>query len=111
MNDQPSAELTRRNSWLGLPVAQPVEGTLVQVVAHLPQFGRQSFTMSSVNGTEMAVNPYLDMIYRVPSRHGELPVPVGIVSKNYRLVDHHLVLRTMEEVLADFGIDPHENPC
>ena len=34
------------------------------------------------------------------SRQGERPIPVGVVSKNYRLVDHHHVLRTVEEALA-----------
>ena len=74
----------------------------------MPQFGRQPFTMTSVNGNEVALNPYLDMVYRVPTRQGENPVPVGVVSKNYRLVDHHQVLRTIEEVLGDFDINVSE---
>jgi hypothetical protein len=86
-------------------VIQPVGDTLAQVLSHLPQFGRQPFTMTSVNGNEVGVNPYFDMIYRVPARSGEGPVPVGVVSKNYRLVDHHHVLRTIDEVLGDLGID------
>ena len=61
--------------------------------------------MTSVNGNEVGVNPYLDMVYQVPTRQGENPVPVGIVSKNYRLVDHHQLLRTIQEVLDDFGIE------
>jgi len=105
-NNDGAADLTRRHRWLGLPVTQPLEGTLAEIYRHLPQFGRQPFTMSSVNGSEMAVNPYLDMIYQMPVCKGGNPVPVGVVSKNYRLVDHHHVLRTIEEVLADFGIDP-----
>lgn len=100
-----TTDLLRRRRWLGLPVIQPVEGSLAQVLSQLPQFGRQPFTMTSVNGNEVGVNPYLDMVYRVPSRQGEGPVPVGVVSKNYRLVDHHHVLRTIDEVLADLGID------
>ena len=105
-NNQPSAEAPARHRWLGLPVNSPVESTLAQIFDHLPHFGRQPFTMSSVNGTEVSVNPYLDMIYRMPTRQGESPVPVGVVSKNYRLVDHDHVLRVIEEVLADSGIDP-----
>ena len=104
-NDQNTTAPPRRRRWLGLPVIQPVEGSLAQVLSHLPQFGRQPFTMTSVNGNEVGVNPYLDMIYRVPARQGEGPVPVGVVSKNYRLVDHHHVLRTIDEVLADLGVD------
>jgi len=98
----------RRRRWLGLPVTQPAKGTLTEILKDLPQFGRQPFTMSSVNGLEVLVNPYLDMIYRLPVRQGDRAVPVGVVSKNYRLVDHHQILRTIEEVIADFGIDPSE---
>jgi hypothetical protein len=94
-----------RRRWLGLPVVPPVEGSIADIVSRLPQFGRQPFAMTSVNGNEIGVNPFLDMVYRVPARQGENPVPVGVVSKNYRLVDHHHVLRTIEEVLAEVGID------
>jgi hypothetical protein len=100
-----SPDPPRRRRWLGLPVIQPVEGSFAEIVSRLPQFGRQPFTMTSVNGNEIGINPYLDMVYRVPGRQGESPVPVGVVSKNYRLVDHHLVLRTIDEVLADVGIE------
>ena len=95
----------RRRHWQGLPAVQPVEGSLTEVLRQLPHFGRQPFTMTSVNGTDIAVNPYLDMVYRAPTRQGESPVPVGVVSKNYRLIDHHQILLTIEDVLADFGID------
>src|SRR5438105_363403 len=104
-SSQHAGESARRRHWLGLPVMHPIEGGLAGVLNQLPHFGRQPFTMASVNGNDVAVNPYLDMVYRVPARQGESPVPVGVVSKNYRLVDHHQVLRTIEEVLADFGID------
>jgi hypothetical protein len=107
-NNETVTVLPPRRRWLGLPVIQPVEGRLAQVLSQLPQFGRQPFTMTSVNGIEVGVNPYLDMIYRVPSRQAECPIPVGVVSKNYRLVDHHHVLRTIDEVLADLGIDSSE---
>jgi hypothetical protein len=104
--NQPNrTEPPRRRRWLGLPVIQPVEDSLAAILRQLPQFGRQPFTMTSVNGSEVGVNPYLDMVYRVPARQGEGPVPVGVVSKNYRLVDHHHVLRTIDEVLADLGIE------
>jgi hypothetical protein len=103
-NSQEVADTVRRRRWLGLPVIPPIEGGLADVLNQLPHFGRQPFTMVSVNGNEIAVNPYLDMVYRAPTRQGESPVPVGVVSKNYRLVDHHQVLMTIEEVIADFGI-------
>jgi hypothetical protein len=92
---QNTIEPPRRRRWLGLPVNREVRGSLAEVLNLLPHFGRQPFTMNSVNGTEIAMNPYLDMIYQAPVRQGENPVPVGVVSKNYRLVDHHHILRTL----------------
>lgn len=106
--NQESSHAAKRRKWLGLPVLEPVHGNLGEVVAQLPQFGRQPFAMPSVNGNEIALNPYLDMVYRMQSRQGEQPVPIGVVSKNYRLVDHHHVLRTVEEVLAESEIDTAE---
>ena len=91
---QPST-LSRRH-WSGLPMVEPVEGTLDEVIGRLPHFGRQPFTMPSVNGDEVGVNRYIDMVYRMGMRQGEKPIPVGIVSKNYRLVDHQQVLSTIE---------------
>jgi hypothetical protein len=108
-NASPSEDSSEpRRHWLGLPVAAPVEGTMSKVLDALPHFGRQPFAMASVNGVEIGVNPFLDMIYRVPFRQGETPIPVGVVSKNYRLVDHHQVLLTVQDALLDNGVKPTE---
>jgi hypothetical protein len=66
----------------------------------LPHFGRQPFGMASPNGDDLGINSYLDMVYRLPIRQSEKPVPVGVVSKNYRLLDHHQILRTIQESVA-----------
>jgi len=50
----------------------------------LPHFGHQPFATSSINGDELGINSYFDMLYRLPIRQSEKPVPVGVVSKNYR---------------------------
>jgi hypothetical protein len=94
-----------RRHWSGLPMAEPVEGTLADVMGRLPHFGRQPFTMPSVNGDEVGVNRYVDMVYRMGTRQGEKPIPVGIVSKNYRLVDHQQLLSTIEQGLTANNID------
>jgi hypothetical protein len=91
--------------WLGLPVLRCKGADLSTVRKALPQFGRQPFTMASPDGTELGFNPYLDMIYRLPTVQGDRPIPVGVVSKDYRLVDHHYVLRCIEEALLDSDID------
>jgi hypothetical protein len=61
--------------------------------------------MASLNGDALGVNSYLDMVYRLPIRQSERPIPVGVVSKNYRLVDHHQILRTIQQSLASRRID------
>jgi hypothetical protein len=95
----------RQRHWLGLPVRSRTEGTFDDILSTLPHFGRQPFAMASLNGDELGVNSYLDMVYRLPIRQGERPVPVGVVSKNYRLVDHHHILRTVQQSLANRKLD------
>ncbi len=94
-----------RRHWLGLPVVSQPGETLNEIVNDLPHFGRQPFAMASVNGDDVGVNPFLDMVYKVGTRQGERAVPVGVVSKNYRLVDHHQVLRTIQQALMDNDLD------
>jgi hypothetical protein len=96
----------RRRHWLGLPICEPVEGTVDQVLNALPHFGRQPFAMASPNNDDIGMNPFLDMVYKVASGQGEHSIPVGVVSKNYRLVDHHQVLRTVQDVLGDNRVNP-----
>jgi len=82
-----------------------MEGTFDNILSALPQFGRQPFAMLSLNGDKLGINSYLDMVYRMPIHQSERPVPVGVVSKNYRLVDHHHILRTIQESLASRGVN------
>ena len=91
--------------WMGLPVVPQASETLAGVLEALPHFGRQPFAMASVNGDEVGVNSYLDMVYRLPTRQGEKPIPVGVVSKNYRLVDHRQLLGIIEHALIDNDLD------
>jgi hypothetical protein len=95
----------RERHWLNLPLQPRTEGAFDDIVRALPHFGRQPFAMASVNGEELGVNSYLDMVYRLPVRQGEKPIPVGVVSKNYRLVDHHQILRTIQHSLTSRGLD------
>jgi hypothetical protein len=62
--------------------------------------------MSALTGREVGVNPYLDVVYRMPVNQGEIPIPLGTVSKSYRLVDHHLLVRTVDEILTGLRISP-----
>lgn len=97
--------LSARRHWMGLPVVPQASETLSGILNALPQFGRQPFAMASVNGDDVGVNSFLDMVYKVGTRQGERAIPVGVVSKNYRLVDHHQVLRIIQEALMDNNLD------
>jgi len=96
-----TASSPRQRHWLGLPVLPQTEGTFDEVLSALPHFGRQPFGMPSLSGNELGINSYLDMVYQVPIHQSQRPIPVGVVSKNYRLVDHHQILRTIQQSLAD----------
>ena len=61
--------------------------------------------MASPNGDELGINSYLDMVYRLPIRQRERSVPVGVVSKNYRMLDHHQILRTIQQSMANRQLD------
>jgi Domain of unknown function (DUF932) len=95
----------RQRHWLGLPVRPAIKGTFDDVLNALPHFGRQPFAMASLNGEELGINSYLDMVYRLPTRQSERPVPLGVVSKNYRLLDHHQILRTVQQSMATRKLD------
>jgi hypothetical protein len=95
----------RQRHWLNLPLQPRTEGAFDEILGALPHFGRQPFAMASVNREELGVNSYLDMVYRLPVRQGEKPIPVGVVSKNYRLVDHHQILRTIQQSLTSRGLE------
>ena len=97
-SDARQAPLLRRH-WLGLPIAETVHGKIDDISLQLPHFGRQPFAMTSLNGEEVGVNRFMDMVYRMAFRQGEKAIPIGVVSKNYRLVDHQQVLNTVEQAL------------
>lgn len=98
-SSEPNAPSASRH-WLGLPVLQSIEGTFDDVFNALPHFGRQPFVMASPNRDELGINHYLDMVYRLPVRPSEKTVPVGVVSKSYRLLDHHQILSAIQQSMA-----------
>jgi hypothetical protein len=66
-----------RSQWLGEPAGE-VTGSLADVAPLIPAFDRFPF------GT----NARLDMIVRRATAKEEIPVPTGVVSKRYVLVQH-----------------------
>ena len=88
---------THQSRWLGEPASE-VTGFLRDVTPMIPAFDRLPF------GT----NARLDMIVRRASAKGEIPVPTGVVSKRYVLVQHASVMAALKNALRSADIDPLE---
>ena len=82
----------KQDHWLGEPVIRK-QGTFDQVADVIPRFRRRPFALftlprSSAELTSLVgENPYYDEVVRL-NDEGQEEVPVGIVSKSYRLIQH-----------------------
>lgn len=88
-----------------LPAAiyeRSLAGELDTLIPRLPEFARLPF--GAERGTE---HEFLDMIVRRASP-GLPEVPVGVVSKRYRLLQHVEVADALRTALASFGLHPRE---
>jgi len=88
------------STWLGIP-ARVHTGAIENVRSRIPRFKRQPFSLDGGG-----YNPYRDAIIRLPSEDGEIekPVPVGIVSKSYALLQHTQVLDLALNAFKGVGI-------
>jgi len=91
---------THNSRWLGEPASE-VTGRLGDVATLIPTFDRLAF------GT----NPRLDMIVRRAAAKGDIPTPIGVVSKRYVLVQHAAVIAALEHALRSADVDPLELRC
>jgi hypothetical protein len=91
---------THQSRWLGEP-ANEVTGSLAHVAPLIPTFDRYPF------GT----NARLDMIFRRAAAKGDIPTPIGVVSKRYVLVQHASVIAALEHALRKADIDPRDLHC
>lgn len=99
--DQPTAVHTLRKShWLGEP-AVTFTGPLGELAARIPEFDRMPF----------GGNPRLDMIVRRAATAREIPVPVGVVSKRYVLVQHLAVIDALATALRLEDVNAGDLKC
>jgi len=108
-----------RNSggkWQNSPVRE-YTGRPLDVRSVLPDFERRDFAVTHPEKLFPFINPRLDLIVRKPIEHinGRLWVsdthkddyiPIGTVSKEYRLVPHTQVFDTALKALSENHIDP-----
>lgn len=88
-----------RTHWCGEDVAT-IDTTLALLPDTLPMFDRKPFGRNRLR----------DVILR-PSNVGADPVPVGVVSKQYVLVQHADAIRAVMAQIEKSGIDPETVPA
>ncbi|PLX85596.1 MAG: hypothetical protein C0617_03620 [Desulfuromonas sp.] len=100
--------LQRELKWLGSPTVNHF-GTITEIRGLLPTFVRRPFSTVSVDGAnDLPSNAFLDVIVRTPLNEGDEEIPVGVVSKQYQLVQHAEVLDKAIEAIKKAGIAPEK---
>ena len=91
--------------WFNSPVSFH-EGTLTDLRQHIPVFERRSFGLTQHGNERSRLNERLDTIVRLPYREDQTFIPVGVVSKDYALVQHNTVLDIATKALNAVKIAP-----
>ena len=95
--------------WRGVPASSWAEKSIEEVAALLPAFSRHPFL--GMTSDRRICSSNMDMIVREPLLEAERPTAVGIVSKNYNLVQHSDVLLLAIEAMKTAKIDTNEVRC
>src|SRR4051812_15490195 len=89
--------------WHGLPAIRTTL-PLLDASQSIPAFTRRPFQIRS-DVPAATVNPYYEVIVRLETDEEPTEMPVGLVSRNYQLIQHHEILQRAASVLASFGVD------
>ena len=81
-------------------------GTIDEVRTVIPTFERRSFGLTQADGKRSRLNEHQDIIVRAPIGADSDFVPVGVVSKEYALVQHHAVVDVVLRALEVSDISP-----
>jgi hypothetical protein len=87
--------------WQGLTVNE-YQGTVDDISTRIPTFATRPFRF--VEGQTCSVNDRLNLVVGETVKPDEAPAPLGVVSKNYRLVQHSTVLSIALDALSEVGI-------
>ncbi len=92
--------------WLGSPVSQ-YAGLPTDLRDRMPEFSRRPFALTAVDSSRSTINPSYDVIVRQPA--GDvLEMPVGLVSRSYRLVQHSEIAELAMDALRQIKIEPDD---
>jgi len=100
-----AADGDARPKWFNSPVSFH-EGTLTEVRRYIPTFERRGFGLTQYGNEQSHLNERLDMIVRLPFGTDLTFIPVGVVSKDYALVQHNAVLDIATAALNGVKIAP-----
>lgn len=75
------------------------EGTLTDIREHIPEFEWRGFGLTQPGGEQVRLNEHLDTIVRLPFGEDKTFIPLGVVSKDYTLVQHTAVLDVASRAL------------
>src|ERR1039457_2256286 len=104
------------HKWLSSPVTS-YSGPIESVRGFIPRYERRSFgpRLLPVEGDDSPFSPFFsevqgynrvyDAIVRQPINSGDVEVPVGIVSKQYTLVQHQEIVDEALRALRNVRID------
>ncbi len=94
--------------WFNSPLSIFEDRTLGEIRSLIPEFERRpGLAMSGVNNENVKVNNRLHTIIRKPFQEDNDFIPVGVVSKDYALVQHSTVFDIAKKAIEDSGIDTH----
>ena len=100
-------EREQAGKWFGLPVTR-FRCSLAAARAHVPLFARRPFAVSPGEGHRSTTNERFDVIVRLPDTPDQAEVAVGLVSKQYALVQHQEVIDLAAAPLNDIGVQPEQ---
>lgn len=108
-NSSPKLESENsRVKWLGSPVSL-YSGKLTDIRSKVPTFERQGFSLPGPEIGKKSLNTRFHTIVREPFGKDNSFVPIGVVSKNYSLVQHTEVIDIIIQALFSMGIPDPEN--
>jgi hypothetical protein len=81
-------------------------GKLTEISERVPVFDRRPFALARSAGSSVRDNGRLDTIVRLPLNGDADCVPVGVVSKDYALLQHSSVVDEAVKALEEAQIDP-----
>jgi hypothetical protein len=97
------SEENNHPKWLGSPISF-VESDIGKMRRHIPKFERRSFALTQPKNDLSRLNEYLDAIVRKPFGENHNFIPVGVVSKEYTLIQHAEVMDVAMTVFEESNI-------